>query len=95
MSDAIASYDMLIEVFSTEQQEEARSFSCEQDAEQLFDSDDDLEQDEEENACCRETKEVISDGTRVPLTILYSRTARQKGQSRSFGRIWSIWRSFR
>lgn len=92
MPDIIVNYDMSKRRFSIVQQEEVTGVSCEQDTEQIFDSNHDKEENVQynesqrwkdfSNSYCCETKEVISqDGTRVPLTILYSRTAWHKGQS--------------
>ncbi|KAL5553798.1 hypothetical protein UlMin_041199 [Ulmus minor] len=92
MPDMIVDYDMSSKRFSIVQQEEVRSVSCELDTNQLFDVKHDKEENDEysetqrwkyfSNAYCCERKEVIShDGAIVPLTILYSRTAWQKGQS--------------
>ncbi|PON76732.1 Peptidase S9A, prolyl oligopeptidase [Trema orientale] len=92
MPDMIVDYDMSRRRFSVIQQEEVKDVSCEVDTEQLFDFKPDgkeISQYSESqrwkdfsNAYCCETKEVIShDGTGVPLTILYSQTAWQKGQS--------------
>lgn len=92
MPDMIVDYDMSSRRFSIVQQEEVRGVSGEQDTEQLFDSKHDKEENVQyhvsqrwkdfSDAYCCETKEVISlDGTRVPLTILYSRKSWKKGQS--------------
>ncbi|EXB44900.1 Protease 2 [Morus notabilis] len=92
MPDIIVNYDMSKRRFSIVQQEEVTGVSCEQDTEPIFGSNHDKEENVQynesqrwkdfSNSYCCETKEVISqDGTRVPLTILYSRTAWQKGQS--------------
>ena len=92
MPDIIVDYDMSRRRFSIVQQEEVKGVPCEQDTEQIFDLKHDTDENIEHsnmhrwkdfsNAYCCETKEVVSyDGTRVPLTIFYSRTAWQKGCS--------------
>lgn len=92
MPDMIVDYDLSRRRFSVVQQEEVNGVFCEVDAGQGFDFRHDKEEISEHresqrwmdfsNAYCCETKEVISyDGTRVPLTILFSRRAWQKGQS--------------
>lgn len=92
MPDMIVDYDMSRKRFSIVQQEEVQSVTSGLDVNQSFG----LKHDEKENvqyselqrwkdfshAYHCERKEVIShDGARVSLTILYSRTAWQKGQS--------------
>lgn len=92
MPDVIVDYDMSRKTFSIVQQEEVKGVTYELDSNQCFG----IKHDEEENvqcseqqrwkdfsnAYCCERKEVIShNGVRVPLTILYSQTAWQKGQS--------------
>lgn len=92
MPDVIVDYDMSRKGFSIVHQDEVKGVSFKLDLNQSFG----LKHDKEENvqyselqrwkdfshAYHCETKEVIShDGARVPLTILYSRTAWQKGQS--------------
>ncbi|XP_060958677.1 uncharacterized protein LOC115701132 [Cannabis sativa] len=92
MPDMIVDYDMSRRRFSVVQQEEVKGVSCEVDTKEIFDFKHDGEEisqysesqtwKEFSNAYCCETKEVVSfDGTRIPLTILYSRAAWQKGQS--------------
>lgn len=92
MPDMIVDYDMSRRTFSVVQQEEVMGVSCKLDTENLVDfklKEEEIFQYSESkrwkdfsNAYCCETKEVISnDGMRVPLTILYSRAAWQKGQS--------------
>ncbi|XP_060669574.1 uncharacterized protein LOC107429092 [Ziziphus jujuba] len=92
MPDVIVDYDMSRKGFSIVHQDEVKGVSFKLDLNQSFG----LKHDKEENvqyselqrwkdfshAYHCETKEVIShDGARIPLTILYSRTAWQKGQS--------------
>lgn len=92
MPDMIVDYDMSRKRFWIVQQEEVKGVSSELDLNKCYG----IKHDEKEkvqcseqqrwkrfsNAYCCERREVISyDGVRVPLTILYSRTAWQEGHS--------------
>lgn len=92
MPDAIVDYDMSNQRYSIVQQEEVRGLSCGLDVncnlELKPDSEENVQNSEPKgwkdfsNAYCCETQEATSlDGAKVPLTILYSRTAWKKGLS--------------